>query len=82
MTTISANELKTKGISILDKFLDTEEEAIITVHGKPRYIVMPVESYNRLRELELEQAILESQRDLHKNKYHKDLKKHLMKIKK
>ena len=61
---VTANELKTKGISRLDEIADRGEEAIISVRGKRRYVVLTVEQYNHLRECELEAAINETRKDL------------------
>jgi len=61
---VTANELKTKGISRLDEIADRGEEAIISVRGKRRYVVLTVEQYNHLRECELEAAISEARKDL------------------
>jgi PHD/YefM family antitoxin component YafN of YafNO toxin-antitoxin module len=61
---VTANELKKKGISRLDEIADRGEEAIISVRGKRRYVVLTVEQYNHLRECELEAAINETRKDL------------------
>ncbi len=61
---ISANDLKTKGISVLEAELADRSEAIITVRGKGRFVVMSMEQYNYLRECELEAALLEVKADL------------------
>ena len=61
---ITANDLKTKGVSSLDEAISSGKEAIITVRGKQRYIVLSVERYNYLRECELEAALAESRRDI------------------
>jgi len=50
---ITANDLKTRGVSALEQALSSEDETIISVHGKPRYVVMAIEHYERLREAEL-----------------------------
>ncbi len=62
--TITANELKTQGVTLLDKVAAEYGEAIITVHGKSRYVVLTIDEYNRLRESELETAIRETKKDL------------------
>ena len=67
MTTITANELKTKGISALEPIIKDHKAAMITIHGKMRYVVMDIQTYNYLRECELEAALMETRRDL-KNK--------------
>ena len=46
---ITANDLKTKGVSILNDESADESEVIITVHGKSKYVVIPIEKYNYLR---------------------------------
>ena len=61
---ISANELKVKGISAIDDITSQGIEAVITVRGKQKYIVMTIEEYNRFREYELESAINESKKDI------------------
>ena len=61
---ITANDLKTKGVSTLDEAMSSGEEAIITVRGKQRYVVLSVEQYTYLRECELEAALAESRRDI------------------
>ena len=80
-TIITANELKTKGISLLDQATADGEEAMITVRGKARYVVLPVETYNRLRECELDAALAEVKRDLKEGKYVKEsAQKHVKRL--
>ena len=47
---VTANELKTKGISRLDEITSNGDEAVISVRGKKRYVVLTLEQYNYLRE--------------------------------
>ena len=61
---LTANELKTKGVSRLEEVTSAGEEAIISVRGKHRFVVVSIEQYNHLRECELEAAIAETERDL------------------
>lgn len=61
---VTANELKTKGISRIDEITANGDDAIISVRGKQRYVVLTVEQYNYLRECELEAAVVETHRDL------------------
>jgi len=56
---ISANDIKTKGVSCFEESLSHQPEVVITVRGKQRYVVMKMEQYNYLREMELEAALLE-----------------------
>jgi len=68
MKTISANELKTKGIASLEAALAEQEEAIISVRGKDRYVVMDMATYNRLRVCELEAALYQAEREIAEGK--------------
>ena len=61
---VTANELKTRGIACIDEITSNGDEAIISVRGKQRYVVLTVEQFNHLRECELEAAIVETHRDL------------------
>lgn len=63
MSIIAANELKTRGISAVENELEAGEDVIISVRGKPRYVVMNLGKYDRLRELELEGALREARAD-------------------
>jgi prevent-host-death family protein len=63
MSAISAVELKRRGVSALAPLLRQEGEAVITVHGKSRYVVMTAEKYDALRELELVAAVREARAD-------------------
>jgi prevent-host-death family protein len=79
--TITANELKTKGVTILDEETADGAEVIITVRGKSKFVVLPIEKYNYLRECELEAALLESKRDIKNSKYIKEsVDKHIQRI--
>lgn len=64
MLAITANDLKTKGIPVIEDSLNNQDEAIITVRGKPRYVVMTMAHYDHLRDCELEAALHEVKRDL------------------
>ncbi|HNZ27510.1 MAG TPA: prevent-host-death protein [Spirochaetota bacterium] len=66
---ITANDLKTKGVSAFNDFDKDDSEIIITVRGKSKYVVLPIEKYNYLRECELDTAIRESQEDIINNRY-------------
>lgn len=66
---ISANDLKTKGVAAIDLVVRESEEAIVTVRGRSRYVVMPIEKYNYYRECELETAINEAKMDYEKGRY-------------
>jgi PHD/YefM family antitoxin component YafN of YafNO toxin-antitoxin module len=68
MKTITANEIKTKGIVSIDAVLQEQEEAVISVRGIDRYVVMDMKTYNRLRVCELEAALYQVRREIAEGK--------------
>jgi PHD/YefM family antitoxin component YafN of YafNO toxin-antitoxin module len=64
MNTITASELKTRGVTAIDAALSDNEEVTISVRGMDRYVVMNVSTYNRLRVCELETALQEAHREI------------------
>lgn len=63
MSTVVAGEIKKRGVSALEAALTEDDEAVITVRGQSRYVVMKMEKYNHLRESELIQAVRETRAD-------------------
>ncbi len=66
---ITANELKRRGVSYISSLLEKFENIIVSVRGKPKYVILKFEDYERLKELELEQAIREAEQDLKEGRY-------------
>lgn len=64
MTTISANSLKIQGVTAITDALADAPEAMVSVRGKDRFVVMNIEHYHYLRECELAAALMESQADM------------------
>ncbi len=64
MSSISANDLKTKGISAIEAALSDAPEAMVSVRGKDRFVVMELAHYHYLRECELDAALAETRADL------------------
>lgn len=69
MNKITANELKTKGVSVLEQYLTDNPEIVITVRGEEKYVVMALEHYTYLRECELETALHEARADYEAGNY-------------
>jgi len=69
---ITANDLKTKGIACLEESLADQPEAVITVRGKESFVVMKIEHYHYLREMELEAALYEARQDMTSGQFSKD----------
>ena len=72
MSKLTANELKTRGVSVLDEALHGDDEATISVRGKDKYVVMDLERYNYLRVCELEAAYRETMADIESGHYIKE----------
>jgi PHD/YefM family antitoxin component YafN of YafNO toxin-antitoxin module len=71
LNTISANDLKTRGVKLLEEMSDEtdRQEVLVNVRGKTKYAILSIEYYNRLRELELEMALKESMEDIKAGRY-------------
>lgn len=69
MSTISANDLKTRGIAAIEAALTDQTEALVSVRGKDRFIIMELDHYNYLRECELEAALAESRADIEAGRF-------------
>ncbi len=61
---ITANDLKTKGVAAIQSALEEQAEAIISVRGQQRFVVVDIAHYHYLRECELSAAISESKADI------------------
>lgn len=69
MSHISANDLKTKGIAAIEAALSESPEAIVSVRGKDKFVVMDLAHYHYLRECELDAALAETRADLAAGRY-------------
>jgi hypothetical protein len=81
MSRISANDLKTRGIAAIEASLADHPEAIVSVRGKDRFVVMDIEQYQYLRECELAAALAETRADLAARRYvEESAEEHLKRI--
>jgi len=69
---ITANDLKVKGITAIDELVPDNDGVIITVRGKEKYVVLSIDEYNQLRELELDAAIQETRKDIEEGRFQSD----------
>src|SRR5512135_443674 len=72
MTILTANDLKTKGISDIERALQDAQEVVISVRGKPRYVVMELDHYEYLRECEIAAAWAQTRDDLANGRYRRE----------
>jgi hypothetical protein len=81
MQSLTANDLKTRGVSAIEESLATQPEAVISVRGKERYVVMEVAQYHYLRECELDAALAQSTADIEAGLYiQESAQQHLARI--
>jgi hypothetical protein len=69
MHTIAANDLKTQGVGAIERALESQDEALVSVRGQVKYVVMSQAHYQYLRECELEAALAQSRADLDAGRY-------------
>lgn len=69
MSPLTANDLKTRGVAAIEESLAHQPEAVISVRGKDRFVVMEVAQYHYLRECELDAALAQSQVDVAAGRY-------------
>ncbi len=69
MSNLTANDLKTRGIVAIEAALSDRPEAIVSVRGKDRFVVMDIAHYHYLRECELDAALAETHADVAAGRY-------------
>ena len=67
--TISANDVKTKGVSLFTDLLDKFDELVINVRGKNKFVVLDIERYKELRANELDLAYMQTMQDIKDGNY-------------
>lgn len=69
MASLTANDLKTRGVAAIEESLAHQTEATVSVRGQPRFVVMEVAQYHYLRECELDAALAQSKADVEAGRY-------------
>jgi hypothetical protein len=64
MPSLTANDLKTRGIAAIESMLANQPDAMLSVRGQDRFVVMHLDHYHYLRECELDAALAQSQADM------------------
>lgn len=68
MNSVPVSYLK-KGFGFVDKLIDKFGAVYLSVRGKKKYVVIPVEEYVRLKELELENSIVQAEKDYKEGRF-------------
>jgi hypothetical protein len=69
---ISSSDLQSKGVSLIEATLLHNQEALISVEGQGKYVIMNIEHYNYMRECELLAALNETVQDLEQGNFSQD----------
>lgn len=72
MAVVTANDLKTKGIADIERALQDAQEVVISVRGKPRYVVMELTHFDYLRECEIAAAWMQTREDVAAGRYRRE----------
>ena len=80
-------ELRNKGIKVIEEEISENGIATLSYRGKPKYVILDIDSYENLREIELMMAYYKAKEDIEKGNVEiaedeKDLEKHLKELKK
>ena len=83
---INAIDLRKRGLKAIDEALAIKEEGVISYNGKPKYIVIPFEKYDKLKSLELDMAYLEVMKNIEDGNFEslktvKDIDNHIEQLK-
>ncbi len=77
MERLTGQDIKIWGVTGISNALQNHDECIITVHGKPTFVVMPIKQLEYYRERDLELAAIEVNNDIKNGNYTTDLESHL-----
>lgn len=63
MNHLSANKLKRGGVTVIEQAIQDSSDTAVTieVRGHAKYVILPIEAYDKYREYELDNAIAEAQ---------------------
>lgn len=69
---LTANDLKTRGVSDIERLLQEAPEVVISVRGKPRYVVMDITHHDYLRECEIATAWAQTRADVEAGRFRRE----------
>ena len=77
---ITAQQIKTRWTAIIDEQMKNSNELFLSVRWEPKYVIINMNTYNKYREVELENAILETKQDIRSWKFSSDIDSHIKEI--
>ncbi|RZD16882.1 MAG: type II toxin-antitoxin system prevent-host-death family antitoxin [Candidatus Acididesulfobacter guangdongensis] len=66
---ISANDIKTKGLSNIEKIIEDGDEVFISKRGKTKFVLLSLKEYERLKEADIFKAIIDAETDYKNGKF-------------
>jgi PHD/YefM family antitoxin component YafN of YafNO toxin-antitoxin module len=69
---VTANDLKTRGITDIERALQDAQEVVISVRGKPRYVLIDLQHYEYLRKCEIAAAWAQTRADVTAGRYRRE----------
>ena len=69
---ITATDIKTKGISFVEKLIEKYGKVFISISGKRKFVILPIDEYEKLKEVELEMVIKQAEEDYKNGRYIKE----------
>jgi prevent-host-death family protein len=69
---ITATDIKNKGISFVEKLIEKYGKVFISVRGKRKFVILPIDEYEKLKEVELEMVIKQAEEDYKNGRYIKE----------
>ncbi len=66
---ISANDIKTKGLSKIEKTIEEGNEVFISKRGKTKFVLLSLKEYERLKEADIFKAISDAENDYKNGKF-------------
>jgi len=77
---LSMNDLKRTGLSRIKNMFKNEPEIIVQDRGKDAFVLIDIEYYSYLRELELEMAVIQARKEITEGKYTTGVKEHIKEL--
>ena len=79
-------ELRNRGIKAIDEEIAKNGIATLSYRGKPKYVIIDIDEYEKIRELEITLAYLKAKEDIEKGNYEtikteKELDNHIKSLK-
>lgn len=68
MNILSVSSLK-RGFGLLDKLIDKFGAVYISVRGRRKYVIISIEDYKRLKEIELQNSISQAEKDYEEGRF-------------